>query len=147
MYGKWLDIKRRFQQFVNNVDNLVWYLKKMVTQLWEVGGHGSLMNEEAIVSKLDLQNIRIIGLNWNTESRDFSCESRPGAAQGSLFSFTKSSLNFIQLPRAVFSFQQHLNRPAINAVQWHQYYPKTGLWFWLVDCLNIRIIMYSYEKL
>ena len=44
------------------------------------------------------------------------------------------SLNFIRLLRVVFSSQQRLNRPAVNAVQW------------LVDCLNIRIIMYNYEK-
>ena len=47
---------------------------------------------------------------------------------------------------SVFSSQQYLNRPAINAVQWRHHYPKTGQWFWLVDCLNICIIMYNYGK-
>ena len=55
------------------------------------------------------------------------------------------SLNFIRLLLVVFSSQQHLNRPAINAVQW-RHYPTTWWWFWLVDCLNIRIIMCNYEK-
>ena len=57
-----------------------------------------------------------------------------------------SSLNFIRLLRVVFSSQQRLNRPAVNAVQWRHYYPKTGWWFWLVDFLNIRIIMENYDK-
>ena len=39
---------------------------------------------------------------------------------------TGASLNFIRLLRVVFSSQQRLNRPAVNAVQRRHHYPKTG---------------------
>ena len=56
------------------------------------------------------------------------------------------SLNFIRFLRVVFPSQQRLNRRAVNVVQWRHYYSKTGWWFWLVDCLNVRIIMHNHEK-
>ena len=56
------------------------------------------------------------------------------------FIFVTPSLNLIHLSPLL--PQQHLNRPAVNAVQW-RHYPKTRKWFWLGDSPNIHIIMYN----
>ena len=41
------------------------------------------------------------------------------------------SLKFIRLLRVVFSSQQRLNRPAVNAVQWRHSLPEKRIVIWI----------------
>ena len=58
----------------------------------------------------------------------------------------RNSLKFIWLLRVIFSSQQRLIRPAINAVQWRHSLSENRVVILIGWVLNIRIIMYNYEK-